>query len=253
MKGMRGVANEIKPDFWLMGEVIHGEYNRWVNAEMLHSVTNYHLNKALWSGCNDFNFFEIAHTVKRLYDMGGGHYENMRLYNFADNHDVERIINKLKNRSHFGAVHTLMYTLPGIPSIYYGSEFGIEGRKENGSDAPLRPCLHLDDYADAQETNPYTAWITKLGNIRRTSPALSYGEYKELLLTNRQYAFIRSYGEEDVIVAVNIDDAPATISIPYGGGQASFTASMQNKEYDVCDGKIEITLDSGESEIFLAN
>ncbi len=253
MKGMRSVANEIKPDFWLMGEVIHGEYNRWVNAEMLHSVTNYHLNKALWSGCNDFNFFEIAHTVKRLYDMGGGHYENMRLYNFADNHDVERIINKLNNPSHFNAVHTLMYTLPGIPSIYYGSEFGIEGRKENGSDAPLRPCLHLDDYADAQETNPYTAWITKLGNIRRTSPALAYGEYKELLLTNRQYAFIRSYGEEDVIVAVNIDDAPATISIPYGGGQASFTASMQNKPYDVCDGKIEITLDSGESEIFLAN
>lgn len=253
MKGMRSVANEIKPDFWLMGEVIHGEYNRWVNAEMLHSVTNYHLNKALWSGCNDFNFFEIAHTVKRLYDMGGGHYENMRLYNFADNHDVERIINKLNNPSHFNAVHTLMYTLPGIPSIYYGSEFGIEGRKENGSDAPLRPCLLLDDYADAQETNPYTAWITKLGNIRRTSPALAYGEYKELLLMNRQYAFMRSYEGEDVIVALNIDDAPATISIPYSGGQASFTGSMQNKPYDVCDGRIEITLAPGESEIFLAN
>lgn len=57
MKGMRQVANEVKPDFWLMGEVIHGEYTRWVNSETLHSVTNYNLNKALWSGCNEHNFF----------------------------------------------------------------------------------------------------------------------------------------------------------------------------------------------------
>ena len=64
---------------------------------------------------------------------------------------------------------------------------------------------------------------------------------------------MRSYEGEDVIVAVNIDDAPATISIPYSGGQASFTGSMQNKPYDVCDGRIEITLAPGESEIFLAN
>ena len=77
MKGMRQVANEVKPDFWLMGEVIHGEYTRWVNSETLHSVTNYNLNKALWSGCNEHNFFEIAHTVKRLYDMGGCHYRNL--------------------------------------------------------------------------------------------------------------------------------------------------------------------------------
>ena len=148
------------------------------------------------------NLFEIGHSLARQFGPENWTlYKGKHLLSFLDNHDVERIINKLNNPSHFNAVHTLMYTLPGIPSIYYGSEFGIEGRKENGSDAPLRPCLHLDDYADAQETNPYTAWITKLGNIRRTSPALAYGEYKELLLTNRQYAFMRSYEGEDVIVS----------------------------------------------------
>ena len=43
MKGLRRVANEVKPEFWLMGEVIHGDYSRWANPEMLHSVTNYEL------------------------------------------------------------------------------------------------------------------------------------------------------------------------------------------------------------------
>ena len=62
MKGLRWVANEVKPDFWLMGEVIHGDYSRWANDEMLHSVTNYDLHKGLYSGHNDHNYFEIAHT-----------------------------------------------------------------------------------------------------------------------------------------------------------------------------------------------
>ena len=64
MKQLRRTAEEVKPDFWLMGEVIHGDYSRWVNGSTLHSVTNYALHKALYSGHNDHNYFEIAHTVK---------------------------------------------------------------------------------------------------------------------------------------------------------------------------------------------
>lgn len=249
MKGMRRIADEIKPDFWLMGEVIHGEYNRWVNPETLHSVTNYNLNKALWSGCNEHNFFEIAHTVKRLYDMGGGKYANLKLYNFADNHDVERIINKLNNPNHFGIVHILMYTLPGIPSIYYGSEFGIEGKKENGSDAPLRPALTLSDYEHAVSTNPYTSLIALLGKIHQNSKALCYGEYRELLLTNLQYAFVRSFEDEDVITAVNNDEKEAEIHIPYSGSQSSFTGQISQKTYTVENGQITLTLDACSGEI----
>ena len=251
MKGMRQVANEVKPDFWLMGEVIHGDYNRWVNDEMLHSVTNYHLNKALWSGCNDHNFFEIAHTVKRLYDMGGSHYENMRLYNFADNHDVERIINKLNNPDHFSIVHILMYTLPGIPSIYYGSEFAIEGKKEKGSDASLRPHLDLKDYKDAAETDPNTALVKKLGNMRQTSKALSYGEYKELLLTNRQYAYARTFENETAYIVVNNDEEAAEVTIPCASEEAAVTGILSGKIFDVTDGKITLNLDGCSGEIFI--
>ena len=70
MKQLRRTAEEVKPNFWLMGEVIHGDYSRWVNGSTLHSVTNYALHKALYSGHNDHNYFEIAHTVKYLQSMG---------------------------------------------------------------------------------------------------------------------------------------------------------------------------------------
>lgn len=214
MKALRAVANEVKPEFWLMGEVIHGDYNRWVNEGTLHSVTNYQLHKALYSGHNDHNYFEIAHTVKRLYELGGNRPDGLKLYNFVDNHDVERIYTKLSNKAHFAPVHVLLYTLPGIPSLYYGSEFGIEGKKEKWSDDSLRPELHLEDFKDAREKNPCTKLIAALGQVRHKVPALSYGDYRELQLMNRQYAFSRNYKGTCVIVAVNNDDSDFTMTLP---------------------------------------
>jgi glycosidase len=207
MRGLRQLANGIKPDFWLLGEVIHGDYSRWANPDMLHAVTNYELHKGLWSGHNDHNYFEIAHTMRRLQGLCG----NTRLYLFSDNHDVERLPNKLRNRAHIRHIAILLYTLWGIPSIYYGSEFGIEGKKERGSDWPLRPCLDLNDYADAIETNPVTSVYAALGRLKAEHPALSWGEYKELQLTTRQYAFARAAGEDVLVTVLNNDDAPARL------------------------------------------
>ncbi|MBR0398991.1 MAG: alpha-amylase [Eubacterium sp.] len=219
MGNLRGLANEIKPEFWLMGEVIHGEYIRWVNDGMLHSVTDYSLHKALYSGHNDHNYFEIAHTVKRIYnDMGLNRPGRPKLYDFVDNHDVERIVNKLNDRRQLVPVYTLLYTLPGIPSLYYGSEFGIEGRKEYGSDWSLRPALQLEDFADALEKNELTKLIAKLGQIRQSSKALCYGEYRELVLTNRQFAFARVHEGEEMIAAVNNDEQEAEMYIQAQNG-----------------------------------
>ncbi len=131
MKELRRVANEVKPDFWLMGEVIHGDYNRWVNEGTLHSVTNYHLHKALYSGHNDHNYFEIAHTVKRLYGMGGNRPDGLKLYNFVDNHDVERIYTKLIQKAHFAPVHVLLYTLPGFRRFITGRSLGLKGARRS--------------------------------------------------------------------------------------------------------------------------
>ena len=245
MKALRRTANEVKPDFWLMGEVIHGDYSRWVNGETLHSVTNYTLHKALYSGHNDHNYFEIAHTVRRLQNMG-----TLKLYNFVDNHDVERIYTKLTNKAHFAPVHVLLYTLPGVPSIYYGSEFGIEGRKEYGSDDSLRPALNIEDYKDSVKTNPCTALIAALGKVRQAFPALSYGSYDELMLTNRQFAYARDLDGTRVIVSVNNDDAPAGMHLAAGNCTA-YIGALSGEKVSVQDGHINITQPANSGEIWV--
>lgn len=245
MRVLRHTADEVKKDFWLMGEVIHGDYSRWVNGQTLHSVTNYALHKALYSGHNDHNYFEIAHTVKYLQNMG-----DLDLYNFVDNHDVERIHTKLQNKAHFAPVHVLLYTLPGVPSIYYGSEFGIDGKKEKFSDASLRPALYLKDYADAVTKNPCTALIAALGKVRQGTPALSYGSYSELALTNRQFAFARDLDGVRVIVTVNNDDSEAEMNLPTGSAD-EYVGALTGKKVRVEYGRIRVSIAANSGEIWL--
>ena len=245
MRVLRHTADEVKKDFWLMGEVIHGDYSRWVNGQTLHSVTNYALHKALYSGHNDHNYFEIAHTVKYLQNMG-----DLDLYNFVDNHDVERIHTKLQNKAHFAPVHVLLYTLPGVPSIYYGSEFGIDGKKEKFSDASLRPALDLKDYADAVTKNPCTAPIAALGKVRQGTPALSYGSYSELALTNRQFAFARDLDGVRVIVSVNNDDSEAEMNLPTGSAD-EYVGALTGKKVRVEYGRIRVSIAANSGEIWL--
>ena len=245
MKALRHVANEVKPEFWLMGEVIHGDYCRWANSDTLHSVTNYHLHKALYSGHNDHNYFEIAHTVKRLNDMGG-----LKLYNFTDNHDVERIYTKLNNKKHFAPAHILSYTLPGVPSMYYGSEFGIEGKKERWSDDSLRPQLNYADYRDAIKNNPCTTLIARLGKVRQEVKALSYGDYRELLLTNRQYAFSRNHDGVSVVVTVNNDDSDYVMTLP-AGNAAEYIGALSGEKVSVVNGNIVVNVRANSGEIWI--
>lgn len=247
MQALRQVANEVKPDFWLMGEVIHGDYTRWVNEGTLHSVTNYTLHKALYSGHNDHNYFEIAHTVKRLQDMGGN---KLKLYNFVDNHDVERIYTKLNNKKHFVPVHILMYTLPGVPSIYYGSEFGIEGRKERFSDDSLRPALSYDEYKDAIDTNEYTKLIAALGKLRQKLDIVSYGDFKELVLTNCQYAFSRNLNGKSVLVTVNNADNDANLSLPAGNG-AEYVGVLSGVKVKANGGMLSVNVNANSGEIWV--
>lgn len=84
----------------------------------------------------------------------------------------------------------------------------MEGRKEGACDDGLRPHLVLSE----MEANPpipeLKGLLCKLGAIRQANPALTDGVYRELLLTNRQYAFARILGNEAVITAVNNDANP---------------------------------------------
>ncbi len=243
MKALRRTADEVKPDFWLMGEVIHGDYSRWANENTLHSVTNYALHKALYSGHNDHNYFEIAHTVQRTNGLVP---RRIKLYNFVDNHDVERIHTKLMNKAHFLPVHILLYTLPGIPSVYYGSEFGIDGRKERGSDDSLRPYIDLSEHLGDYEGNPCTALIARLGAIHaQYKQDLVCGDYRELCLTTQQFAFLRGR----LIAAVNNSDGEAWINVE---AQApAYIGLLSGRRIESGGGRLNFNLPGSSGDIFV--
>ena len=234
MRGLRRLANEVKPEFWLMGEVIHGDYARWVNDGMLHSVTNYELHKSLYSGLNDHNFFEIAHNVRRLEAIG------RKLYTFLDNHDENRIASKLKKKTHLPLAYLLLYTLPGIPSVYYGGEWGIEGMRTPNSDTELRPCISMAE-GDKLECE-LTKYIEKLGEIHGREPEFHNGVYQELLLTNRQYAFARKADHSIAITAGNSDDAPANLSVPVPIHASEAKNLMDGTIIPITNGRLNLTL-----------
>ena len=202
-KTLRKFCKGKDPDFWLMGEIIHGDYNRWANPDMMDSVTNYECYKGIYSSHNDKNYFEIAHSLQRQF-ANGGIYRNLCLYNFLDNHDVNRIGSTLRNIEHIRNVYTLMFTMPGVPSIYYGSEWAIDGKRTRESDAMLRPCLELS-VGDQARFNA-VSHIGKLSVLRKHFPALCTGRYENVVIRNEQLVYKRFTNDQTIIVALNLND-----------------------------------------------
>lgn len=206
-----------KKDFWLMGEVIHGDYNKWANPESLDSVTNYECYKGIYSSHNDKNYFEIAYSLNRLFGPGGI-YKNLCLYNFVDNHDVNRLASTLKKPEYIYNSYILLYTMPGVPSLYYGSEYGLKGVKGNGTDLPLRPELEFGKI-DEQDDKLFEL-IKKLGNIRINSEALKYGNYEQVVVKNEQFIFSRNTDNDRVFVILNLSDKESVLEfkLPFEKG-----------------------------------
>lgn len=202
------------PDFWLMGEIIHGDYKRWANPEMLDSVTNYECYKGIYSSHNDKNYFEINYGINRQ-SGDWAMYPGLKLYNFVDNHDVDRLASVLKRAEYLPLCYTLLYSMPGIPSIYYGSEYGIKGRHENGSDDALRPCLSLKELSQTGNTALY-AHIVKLGEIYHKTPALRTGRYHTEEVRNKQLLFSMEAEGQKVYVALNLDGEACAFSVQTG-------------------------------------
>lgn len=191
-----------REDFWLMGEMVHGDYARLAKPGMLDSVTNYECYKGIYSSHNCKNYFEIAHSLNRQFGRGGI-YENIYTYNFVDNHDVNRIGSVLTNENYIYNVYTVLYTMPGVPSIYYGSEWAIKGMKENGSDAPIRPSLNLNDMDDNYRLIKH---LEKLAYARKVSYPLKYGKYEQVVVRNEQLVYCRYVGDDRVYIALNLSD-----------------------------------------------
>lgn len=200
LRRLRQFTSELKQDFLLLGEMLHGDYKRLVNNEMLHSSTNYECYKGLYSSFNSMNMFEIGHSIARQFGPEQWTlYKGINLLNFVDNHDVSRIATILSNKNHLPLIYGLAFAMPGVPCVYYGSEWGIEGDKKY-SDAALRP------YIETPQENELTQFISRLAKARKTEKALCFGQYKMHILTNKQYVFERFCDGERIIIAINADD-----------------------------------------------
>lgn len=203
-KELKIFTEKKKDNFWLMGEIIHGDYNRWANKESLDSVTNYECYKGIYSSHNDKNYFEIAYSLNRMFG-NGGIYKDLCLYNFVDNHDVNRLASTLKAQEYLYNVYTILYTMPGVPSIYYGSEYGIKAVKGDKTDLPLRPSVdEIENYED--KNNELFDHIEKLGRIRVVSEALKNGNYEQVIIKNEQYVFSRTSKNDKIYIVLNLSD-----------------------------------------------
>lgn len=215
LRRLREFTDSKKEDFFLVGEVLHGEYGRMLNEMNIHSVTNYQCYKGIYSSFNSYNMFEIIHSLLRLFGpedwtvCRGAH-----LLSFCDNHDVSRIASIVQNPNHIKLVYAMVFGMPGIPCTYYGSEWGAKADKSEG-DPALRASF------DKPEFNDLSEYISRLARAKINSKALNYGGMRSLVLTNRQCIFERCAEGERVLVAINMDENEYTAHADYGCGCAT--------------------------------
>lgn len=249
LAALRQVTNELKPDFWLMGEIIHGDYGRLMKPGLLDSVTNYECYKGIYSSHNDKNYFEINYSLNRLFARGGL-YEGRKLYNFIDNHDVARIGSILKEKENLKNVYTMLMTIPGIPSIYYGSEWGIEGEKQKGSDKSLRPELDLEEMLEGDQS--LVEHISVLTGLRGEYKALREGGYEQIVVKNQQLIYARSYENQKVYVALNLEGTEAKMSFKDQSGHKYVDVLNNHKEIIFENDEYQIQLQPFSSQILVA-
>ncbi len=233
MRDLSTFCHSLDPNFWLMGEVVHGDYNNWANTAMLDSVTNYESYKGLYSSLADKNYFEIAHTLKRQFGQGGM-YRNLTLYNFADNHDVNRVASSLKNQQHLYPLYCLLFTMPGVPSIYYGSEWGLAGARTPSDDRPLRPALSLNQLRETSPQPELPAALARLASIRIATPALRHGDYTEIFVASEQFAFSRNTPDESIFVLLNAAQTDAPFDIPVSLPNGTRLVDLLNPADEFC-------------------
>lgn len=174
-------VRETHPDALFLGEVIHGDYPQIAHDATLDSVTQYELWKAIWSSLADHNFFELAHALERHDEFS----QRMVTQTFVGNHDVTRIATKVGDAGAALAA-VVLFTVPGMPSIYYGDEQAFRGEKTDtisGDDA-VRPPLP----ATPAEMLPTGDWLEDIHKaligLRRRHPWLTRGRLHVDNITN---------------------------------------------------------------------
>lgn len=229
IEALHTFTHSLKPDFWLMGEVVLGDYRKWISPTRLDSVTNYECYKGLYSSFAEKNFFEIAYSLNRQFGQDGI-YRGMPLYSFADNHDVNRVASQLNDKAHLYPLYCLLFTMPGVPSIYYGSEWGLEAKRTPQNDSSLRPCLNLATLQHSSPQPDLVEVLSRLVHLRKSCAALKYGNYHQVYVSHEQYVFCRTFEEETLYIAVNASNKPVEVEFTLSETAYSLIDHLNHEE-----------------------
>jgi cyclomaltodextrinase len=208
------------PDAYIFGEVLHGDYSAFVAESRAHSVTQYELWKAIWSGVSEKNFFELAWSM----DRHGEFLDTFVPVTFVGNHDVTRIASAIPDERHLAHALVILFTVGGTPSVYYGDEQGFRGVKEQraGGDDAVRPEFPADGPGELSALGwPIYRLHTALIGLRRRHPWLHRAAPVQRELANEFYAYevagtaTTDAGDtpERLLVTLNLADAPKTLQV----------------------------------------
>lgn len=225
-------------------KVSYGELRPYLLGDQLDGTMNYPFMNAIIAYVRDGDEKFFKDTVQSILE----NYPKETVYclmNSLGTHDTVRIINALSDvRAHgWSKTHKLGYklpdseyekakkklylasvlqfTLPGIPSIFYGDEAGLQG-----FDDPInrRP------YPWGSEDKEILAHYKKLGRIRRENRAVFSGGFN-MRDENGLVAYERAGGDDEILIAVNAGTDDKTLFI-----NKEYTSLYNNKEYkDVVD------------------
>lgn len=202
----RKICKGINPDCFLVGELIHGPYTKWVDRDLLDAGTEYQVHKSIWSSINSQNMYELKAVLENSYHPKWGHLKDRVMINFLGNHDTTRIRSILTDDRHLTAAFLILFTLKGIPKIYYGDEIGLRGVKTQHSDTDVRkPMIHPSGCWPSYGKEIFNI-ITKLNELRKKNHALIYGNLNAIYADNKTgniIAYLRQSSKQTLLVIIN--------------------------------------------------
>ena len=168
------------------------------------------------------------------------------MYSFVENHDVERLASKLRDSRDLFTAYAMMFFMPGIPSIYYGGEWGMRGKKGTGYEADLaiRPAIAPTDLTSGNvaptgdEKNDLCKAIARFSKVRRSNDDIMLGSYAQVEVAPQHIIFKRGYC---TICAISKAADPKCVDIAVEPG-TYVDVLNDDRKYDAHDGRLKFTL-----------
>ncbi len=237
----RNVVRSANPDAYLVGEIWDGD-SRWVGDSHFDGLMNYPVRDLIIDMLNGGIKIDQFRSDLQKWQTKYNEDNTRAMYNLLGSHDVERFLTKIGAdiaKAKLG--YLLLFTLSGVPAIYYGDEIGLLG----GRDPDCRRTFNWDE---SQWMTPLRDWIKKLIRYRKDKVALRRGKFK-LLNTepcNNCVAFARVIENECGLTVINFENSPSEVTVDLGATPLATHKSLRNvlstEEYIVSDQKITLKL-----------